>query len=103
MYAYANITYTRRCLGDHHPVTADAAPIIRKLMPGCQGQPHTTPDLLMMGTDFLSDVKHEPVIVGKKGSVLRQKTYLVCAKTNALAVDFLRTSDFSLIIEPGTA
>jgi haloalkane dehalogenase len=28
--------------GDSDPITAAAAPIIQKLVPGCQGQPHTT-------------------------------------------------------------
>ncbi len=28
--------------GDSDPVTAAAAPVIQKLIPGCQGQPHTT-------------------------------------------------------------
>ena len=28
--------------GDSDPITGAAAPVIRKLIPGCQGQPHTT-------------------------------------------------------------
>jgi haloalkane dehalogenase len=28
--------------GDSDPITAAAAPVIQKLIPGCQGQPHTT-------------------------------------------------------------
>ncbi len=28
--------------GDSDPITAGGAPVIRKLVPGCQGQPHTT-------------------------------------------------------------
>lgn len=28
--------------GDSDPITAAAAPVIQKLVPGCQGQPHTT-------------------------------------------------------------
>jgi len=28
--------------GDSDPITAAAAPVIQKLIPGCHGQPHTT-------------------------------------------------------------
>jgi haloalkane dehalogenase len=28
--------------GDSDPITGAAAPVIQKMIPGCQGQPHTT-------------------------------------------------------------
>jgi haloalkane dehalogenase len=56
--------------GDSDPITAAAAPVIQKLIPGCQGQPHTT---LRGGGHFIQEdcgeelsrlvlewLKHEP-------------------------------------------
>jgi haloalkane dehalogenase len=38
--------------GDSDPITGGAAPIIKKLIPGCQGQPHTT---LQNGGHFIQE------------------------------------------------
>ena len=41
---------------DKDPITAAAAPIIRKLVPGCQGQAHTT---IANGGHFLQEDQGE--------------------------------------------
>ena len=41
---------------DKDPITAAAAPVIRKLIPGCEGQPHTT---IENGGHFLQEDQGE--------------------------------------------